>query len=67
MNAWKLVRYLFDHGFVYQHIYADKDQSLILDRNRDYIIYPDNLTAAKEFVIKYGDQAIKNSVLPSGD
>ena len=63
INAWKVVTFLYNHGFVYQHIYEDMSNSRDLDQNRDYVTYPSSITDAKEFVVKYGAQA-KKELLP---
>jgi hypothetical protein len=58
-KKWLTVKYLIDNGFTYQHIYEDietKDKQKI---KRINVPYPDNLRDAKEFVIKYKDQAIR--------
>ena len=49
---WEIVKYLIHHGFKYQRIYEIKFQS-------PYVKYPENMRDAKEFVLKYIDQAIK--------
>jgi hypothetical protein len=58
INAWKVVSFLYEHGFEYQHIRDKEDR-------RD-VGYPQSLIDAKDFVIEYKDQAIKTSVPPSG-
>jgi len=59
LKAWKVVSFLYEHGFTYQHIHKDFSNLRI----ENYADYPKNLDEAKEFVIKYKSQA-KNS-LPS--
>lgn len=49
LKSWKTVSFLIEHGFYYQRIY-DSDYQ---------ILYPENLKEAKEFVIKYSNQALK--------
>lgn len=51
---WATVKYLFDHGFNYQHICEIKEPEAI----KRYATYPKNLREAKEFVEKYKDQAV---------
>ena len=51
IGAWKVVHFLYDNGFVYHHL-REEDTG-------NYAKYPDNLIDAKDFVIKYRDQAIK--------
>jgi hypothetical protein len=62
INAWKVVSFLYENGFVYQHVYEDPSRSNFLDSKRCYVEYPDNLIDAKEFVIKYKSQAKKNDI-----
>jgi DNA-directed RNA polymerase subunit RPC12/RpoP len=58
--AWKVVRYLYDHGFIYHHIW----ETITIGSNgvenyQNYAKYPDNMIDAKDFVIKYKAQALK--------
>ncbi len=53
-NKWEVVKFLIDNGFYYQHI-----SELTKNGNVKYVVYPDNLGEAKEFVIKYKNQARK--------
>lgn len=53
--GWETVKYLFEHGFNYQHVY--KEFGWRHDRRENYVQYPNNLRDAKEFVEKYSDQA----------
>lgn len=50
-KAWALAKFLISHGFKFQHI---------IDENRLYVPYPQNLEDAKEFVEKFKDQAIND-------
>lgn len=56
INAWKVVSFLYEHGFEYQHIRDKQDRSDVK--------YPESLIDAREFVLEYKDQAIKTSVPP---
>jgi ribosomal protein L44E len=51
---WQKVKYLVDHGFVFQSIYEQRD-----DSGYYKISYPRSLAEAKEFVVKYKDKAVK--------
>lgn len=53
-KQWEKIRFLFQHGFRFQKVYP-------ADSNTISIPYPKTLQEAKEFVIKYEDQAIKSS------
>jgi hypothetical protein len=53
-KKWEVVRFLVDNGFHYQHISDPKTIG-----KTTYVMYPDNLREAKEFVIKYKSQARK--------
>ena len=72
LAAWKVISFLYEHGFVYQHIYnranIDKEYGWgnnVNSRERQ-IEYPTNLTNAKEFVVRYKEQAIQTLIPPSG-
>ncbi|GAB3933013.1 hypothetical protein [Mucilaginibacter myungsuensis] len=57
INAWKVVSYLYDHGFNYQHI---NKEYVTPDRGYGYLIlaeYPTTMQDAKEFVKRYKSQA----------
>ncbi|MBU2870537.1 hypothetical protein [Colwellia sp. E2M01] len=43
---WKKVKFLAEHGFVFQKIRTDSN-------SYDSVPYPDTLSEAKEFVVKY--------------
>ena len=47
---WKKVRFLVEHGFVFQKIRIDSE-------SYDSIPYPETLAEAKEFVLKYKNWA----------
>lgn len=53
-KKWEVVKFLVDNHFYYQHI-SDPET---IDKTV-YVKYPDNLRDAKEFVIKYKNQARK--------
>jgi len=51
-KKWKLVEYLCQHGFVYQHVFK-KDQNGVSVE----VKYPETIDEAKEFVKDYKSQA----------
>lgn len=51
-RQWAKVRYLVDHGFVYQKVYRKQGDAWHREN------YPDNLEQAKDFVAAFRDQAI---------
>jgi DNA-directed RNA polymerase subunit RPC12/RpoP len=57
-KAWKIVEFLKDHGFVYQHIYKDISKKNGIVSYENYADYPTTMDQAKEFVLKYRDQAV---------
>jgi hypothetical protein len=58
-KKWETVRYLIANGFYYQHIYKMTELNYILTDQEKYADYPDNMRDAKEFVVKYTEQARK--------
>ncbi|MDB4925632.1 hypothetical protein [Mucilaginibacter sp.] len=50
LNAWKVVRFLYNNGFIYYHIRNET--------NTGTVRYPHTIIEAKEFIEKYKDQAI---------
>jgi hypothetical protein len=56
LKAWKVVSFLYEHGFTYQHIYKDLGlyNRYVSENMADY---PMTLDQAKEFVVKYKGQA----------
>ncbi|MET4075594.1 hypothetical protein [Hymenobacter sp. UYCo722] len=52
-EKWDMVKFLVDHGFYFNHIYATP-------AGGDFIKYPENMQEAKEFVVKYHAQAVKS-------
>jgi len=57
-DAWKVVVFLYEHGFKYQHVFIDPNLNKRDDRT-NYAVYPDNLINARDFVNKYKEQAKK--------
>jgi len=61
MKAWKVITFLYIHGFNYQHIQKDIPIDIMknmIESNR-YEEYPSNMKDAKQFVEKYKSQALK--------
>jgi len=60
-NSWKVVEFLYDHGFVYQHIYETifRDKDGLPKGYQNFVKYPENMIDARDFVIKYKDQVRK--------
>jgi hypothetical protein len=56
LKKWKVVEFLIDHGFLYQHIYETYTPSNVLSGQ---LHYPETLKEAKDFVVKYKAQAYK--------
>lgn len=55
-KQWKKVRYLVEHGFLFQKIRTGSG-------HHDTVPYPETLEEAKDFVIKYREYAIKAPVI----
>lgn len=51
-KQWAKVRYLAEHGFVYQKVYRKNGDAWSREA------YPDNLEQAREFVRQFSDQAV---------
>jgi hypothetical protein len=51
-RQWAKVRFLVDHGFVFQKVYRKDGPVWCRER------YPENLEQAKEFVVRFRDQAL---------
>ena len=54
-SQWAKVKFLVDHGFVFQKIRVNSNQS-------ETVPYPETLSEAKEFVEKYKKYAIKPKI-----
>lgn len=61
VKAWKVVTFLYEHGFNYQHVQKDIPYELLknMPESDQYVEYPENMTDAKDFVEKYKTQARK--------
>lgn len=58
MQQWKKVQFLVGHGFKFQSVYETKREDGIVTCNYK-VNYPQSIEEAKEFVVKFRDQAIK--------
>ncbi len=52
IKQWEKIKYLIDHGFLFQKISIDPNSN-------ESIPYPKDLDEAKDFVIKYKEYAFK--------
>ncbi len=50
VKAWKVIAYLFQNGFYFQHVKAKGDE---MTNKEGYINYPSTMKEAVEFVKKY--------------
>jgi len=57
-KSWELVKFLISEGFAFQHIYQNGKSEFYKGKSENYVAYPTTMSEAKEFVIKYKDQAI---------
>lgn len=55
LKKWKVIEFLKDHGFLYQHVYETYTPSILSGQ----LQYPETMKEAKAFVIKYKAQAYK--------
>ena len=62
--SWQLVRFLFEHGFVYQHIYKETARGSASNQLENYAEYPTTMHEAREFVEQYRAQA-RNIIGPN--
>lgn len=51
-KKWRLIEYLKDNGFLFQHIYKNAGAGIYIQ-----VAYPDTIEEAKIFVKTYKDQA----------
>jgi len=58
-KAWELVKFLWQNGFCFQHIFDEDANQTATSNSKKYVPYPKNMAEAKEFVLKYKTQAIK--------
>lgn len=54
IKQWEKVAFLISHGFLFHHVYKYK-------WGGGYVKYPQTLTEAREFVVKYKHWAVKNN------
>ena len=58
LAKWEVVKFLTQNGFYYQHIYDNGEHLDYVNRKRSYVRYPEKMGEAKEFIVKYKNQAI---------
>ena len=61
IKAWKVVAFLYEHGFNYQHIQKSIPYEILknMPESERYEEYPTNMKEAKDFVTIYKSQARK--------
>ena len=61
IKSWEVVKFLYENGFTYQHVYKDISKSLRVDANssENYVDYPTTMREAIEFVETYKEQGRK--------
>jgi len=59
VKAWEVIEFLYNKGFVFQHIYKDTSLRNRVDENSsaNYVPYPKTMKEAIEFVEMYKGQA----------
>jgi hypothetical protein len=57
LAQWKKIEYLVEHGFVFQTIYEQRE-----DSGYYKISYPKTLAEAKDFVVKYKKKAVQTAL-----
>jgi hypothetical protein len=59
LSQWKKVQFLTEHGFLFQSVYEVHNENG--EHKGHYkVSFPQTLEEAKEFVIKYKEQAVTN-------
>lgn len=53
ISRWKVVEFLYEKGFIYEHIFENGDALEI----KGYVEYPTTMEEAKEFVCLYANQS----------
>ncbi len=60
IKAWQVVRFLFEHGFNFQHVYKDLNAHFrVMYSSSNYAEYPESMEEAIDFVMRYRSQAKK--------
>jgi len=54
---WEKIKYLVEHGFIFQSVYEQTK-----DGGYCKVSYPANLEEAREFVVKFREQAVEKVV-----
>ncbi len=62
IKKWKVVEFLKDNGFIYQHVYKEINKKSGIVSKENYVDYPTTMNEAKEFVLKYKNQAYDLSI-----
>lgn len=57
IKRWRVVEFLKDNGFIYQHIYKDITKRNGIVSSANYVEYPTTMNEAKDFVLRYKEQA----------
>jgi hypothetical protein len=55
IKKWEVIEFLENNGFIFQHIFSVWMGKV----NEGLVEYPETMNDAKEFVVKYREQAIK--------
>lgn len=58
IKKWKVARFLMENGFLFEHVYERIYKVRGLTVLENYANYPENMRDAKEFVLKFKEQAI---------
>jgi hypothetical protein len=59
IKKWKIIEFLKDNGFVFQHVYKDYSKRNGLVTSDNYVDYPTTIEEAQDFIQKYREQAYK--------
>ncbi|WP_179345882.1 hypothetical protein [Winogradskyella ursingii] len=59
-KKWELVKFMISEGFPFHHVYQEGKSEYYKSESNNYVSYPKTLEEAKEWVVKYKDQRIKN-------
>ena len=59
-KKWELVKFLVLEGFPFHHVYKEGKSEYYKTESNNYVNYPKTLEEAKDWVLKYKDQRIKN-------
>ncbi len=59
IKKWRIIEFLKDNGFVFQHVYKDYSKRNGLVTSDNYVDYPTTIEEAQDFIQKYREQAYK--------